>query len=84
MSDSAPKREVPTGLKKLLEMDIKLSKEFVEFVNKKYPIDTIRTHLKSLEVRNGFIVQILSITATDILPWNPLACAYHCWTLYDQ
>ena len=51
MSDPAPKREAPTGLKKLLEMDVKLSKEFVEFVNKKYPIDSIRTHLKSLEVR---------------------------------
>jgi len=50
MSDSASKREIPTGLKKLLELDIKLSKEFVEAVNKKYPIDTIRTHLKSLEI----------------------------------
>jgi len=44
------KREIPTGLKKLLELDVKLSKEFVEAVNKKYPIDTIRSHLKSLEI----------------------------------
>ena len=51
MSDSSSKREIPTGLKKLLEVDVKFSKEFVEVVNRKYPIDTIRTHLKSLEVR---------------------------------
>ena len=51
MTESTTKREIPTGLKKLLELDVKLSKEFVEAVNKKYPIDTIRSHLKSLEVR---------------------------------
>eukprot|EP00090_Calanus_glacialis_P026609 TRINITY_DN41863_c0_g1_i1.p1 TRINITY_DN41863_c0_g1~~TRINITY_DN41863_c0_g1_i1.p1 ORF type:complete len:210 (-),score=59.33 TRINITY_DN41863_c0_g1_i1:196-825(-) len=50
MTESTTKREIPTGLKKLLELDVKLSKEFVEAVNKKYPIDTIRSHLKSLEV----------------------------------
>jgi len=50
MSESSSKREIPTGIKKLLEVDVKLSKEFVEIVNKKYPIDTIRTHLKSLEI----------------------------------
>ena len=45
-----PKREIPSGLKQLLELDVKLSKDFVELVNKKYPISSIRTHLKSLEV----------------------------------
>ena len=44
------KREIPSGLKKILEADVKLSKEFVEAVNKKYPISAYRVHLKSLEV----------------------------------
>jgi len=50
MSDPTTKREIPTGLKKLLELDVKLSKDFVELVNQKYPIETYRAHLKSLEV----------------------------------
>jgi len=50
MSDSQSKREIPSSLKKLLDLDVKLSKEFVELVNKKYPIETYRAHLKSLEI----------------------------------
>ena len=44
------KREIPSGLKQILEADVKLSKDFVEAVNKKYPISAYRVHLKSLEV----------------------------------
>lgn len=49
------KREIPGGLKAVLEKDVKLSKEFVELVNKNYPIAAYRTHLKSLEVRIKYI-----------------------------
>ena len=51
MASDKSKREIPGGLKVILEQDVKLSKEFVEFVNKKYPITAYRSHLKSLEVR---------------------------------
>jgi len=36
------KREVPSGLKKILDLDIKLSKDAVECVNQHYPIATYR------------------------------------------
>ena len=36
------KREVPSGLKKILDLDIKLSKDAVELVNQHYPIATYR------------------------------------------
>ena len=45
------KREIPGGLKKLLDADVKLSKEFVEAVNKKYPSSVYRQYYKHLEVR---------------------------------
>ena len=51
MTDSQKsKREIPDGLKSVLETDVKLTKEFVELVNKKYPIAAYRSHLISLEV----------------------------------
>jgi len=50
MADSQSKREIPSGLKSVLEADIKLSKDFVEYVNKNYPVATYRSHLKSLEI----------------------------------
>ena len=54
MSSEKSKREVPGGLKAVLEKDVKLSKEFVELVNRKYPIAAYRSHLKSLEVRTNY------------------------------
>ena len=36
------KREVPSGLKKILDLDIKLSKDLVETVNQRHPIATYR------------------------------------------
>merc|ERR1711997_937014 len=50
MASDKSKREIPGGLKAILEKDVKLSKEFVELVNKKYPIAAYRSHLKSLEI----------------------------------
>merc|ERR1711936_128480 len=50
MSGQNSKREIPSILKNILDADMRLSKEFVEFVNKKYPIDSLRGHLKSLEI----------------------------------
>jgi len=43
------KREVPDGLKKILNFDVKATKEVIECVNKKYPIVDYRHHLVSLE-----------------------------------
>ena len=40
--DEKSKREVPSGLKKILDLDIKLSKDAVELVNQYYPIATYR------------------------------------------
>ena len=54
MSSEKSKREIPGGLKAVLEKDVKLSKEFVELVNRKYPIAAYRSHLKSLEVRTNY------------------------------
>ena len=51
MAVAESKRDIPDGLKKILAADVKLSKEFVELVNKNYPISSFRAHLKSLEVR---------------------------------
>ena len=42
MDDNKPKREVPSELKKILEFDVKLSKDLVERVNQLYPIATYR------------------------------------------
>jgi len=50
MTVAESKRDIPEGLKKILAADVKLSKEFVELVNKKYPISSFRAHLKSLEI----------------------------------
>jgi len=50
MNESVTKRHVPSGLKSILEADVKLTKEVVEWVNKKFPIVDYRQHLKSLEV----------------------------------
>lgn len=50
MSTDKDKREVPDGLKKILDVDVKATKELIEFVNKKYPIVDYRHHLVSLEV----------------------------------
>ena len=47
---SENKREIPSGLKKILDADVKISKDFVEFVNNKYPSNALRAHLKSLEI----------------------------------
>ena len=44
------KREVPSALKTVLEADVRLSKEVVEWVNGRWPIVDMRTHLKTLEV----------------------------------
>jgi len=48
--DSPAKRHIPSGLKSLLELDVKLTKEFVEAVNKKYPIANYRQYMKHLEI----------------------------------
>ena len=40
--EDKPKREVPSGVKKILDLDIKLSKDLVEKVNQRYPIVTYR------------------------------------------
>ena len=56
MTSEQSKREIPGGLKAVLEKDVKLSKEFVELVNKNYPIAAYRTHLKSLEVRIKYMI----------------------------
>ena len=40
--EDKPKREVPSQLKKILDLDIKLSKDLVEKVNQRYPIATYR------------------------------------------
>ena len=47
---SENKREIPSALKKILDADVKVSKDFVEFVNKRYPSQALRGHLKSLEI----------------------------------
>lgn len=69
-AEMAEKREVPSALKKLLDYDIKLSKEAVEAVNQRYPIATYRTHLKSLEVScHGIpwlMLAIAGIYVTDL------------------
>jgi len=48
--EAKSKRDIPSGLRNLLDLDVKLSKEFMEQVNRRYPIATFRTHLKSLEI----------------------------------
>ena len=40
--EDKPKREVPSGVQKILDIDIKLSKDLVERVNQQYPIATYR------------------------------------------
>merc|ERR1711953_1464227 len=50
MSGQNSKREIPSILKNILDADVKLSKEFVEFVNQRYPSQALRGHLKSLEI----------------------------------
>lgn len=47
---SENKREIPSGLKSILDADVKLSKDFVEFVSNKYPSHALRGHLKNLEI----------------------------------
>ena len=47
---SENKREIPSALKKILDADVKVSKDFVEFVNQRYPSQALRGHLKSLEI----------------------------------
>ena len=86
MSDSQSKREIPSSLKKLLDLDVKLSKEFVELVNKKYPIETYRAHLKSLEV-SFYMYNLICYTFCnpDIVSRYTMACAHYCWALpYQQ
>ena len=83
MTSEQSKREIPGGLKSILEQDVKLSKEFVELVNKKYPIAAYRSHLKSLEVGRMAMIPYTCLTHLfqDILSWNPLAVYLHCWSL---
>ena len=47
---SENKRTIPSGLKNILDADVKLSKDFVEFVNSRYPSNALRGHLKNLEI----------------------------------
>jgi len=62
------KREVPSGLKKLLDLDVKLSKDLVEWVNRRHPIASYRTHLKTLEVScHGIPWLMLAITGIYII-----------------
>jgi len=49
MAESS-KREIPSGLKKVLLVDAKLSKEVLEWVDRRYPIAGYRHHMKTLEV----------------------------------
>ena len=51
--EDKPKREVPSALKKILDLDIKLSKDLVERVNQRYPIASYRylVHLNSVVCR---------------------------------
>jgi len=44
------KRDIPSGLKKLLDMDVRLTKEIMEQVNQRYPTAGYRHHLKTLEI----------------------------------
>ena len=85
MADSQSKREIPSGLKSVLEADIKLSKDFVEYVNKNYPVATYRSHLKSLEVSEKTKLYKCDMQADffllDFLSWNPLAIYQYCWSL---
>merc|ERR1711990_336133 len=47
---SENKRTIPSGLRNILDADVKLSKDFVEFVNSRYPSNALRGHLKNLEI----------------------------------
>ena len=40
--EDKPKREVPSELKRILDLDIKLSKDLVERVNQRFPVATYR------------------------------------------
>jgi len=70
MTDTATKREVPSALKKILDLDIKVTKDLVEMVNKKYPIETYRNHMKQLEIScHGIpwlMVAIIGLYVTDL------------------
>ena len=72
------KREIPSGLKQLLDADVKMSKEFVEFVNKKYPSSVFRTYYKQLEVCRDFFlhffIEKLKVSCHGI-PWLFIAIA---------
>ena len=79
------KREIPSALKNILEADVKVSKEFVEFVNKKYPIDSLRGHLKSLEISchgNCIIRKIINTEVWFINFRYSLAVCSHRWSLH--
>lgn len=81
MSGHSSKREVPSVLRNILDADVTLSKQFVEFVNKKYPIESIRVHLKSLEIScHGNINRVRKIVNTEVcdisgIPWLFVAIA---------
>jgi len=70
MADTATKREVPSALKKVLDLDIKVTKDLVEMVNKKYPIETYRNYMKQLEIScHGIpwlMVAIIGLYVTDL------------------
>lgn len=44
------KRELPTGLKKILDLDVKVTKDAVEFVRSKVNLENYRQHMKLLEI----------------------------------
>jgi len=50
MVEDSKKREIPSGLKSLLDLDAKVSKDVVERVNRVYPIVDFRHHMKTLEI----------------------------------
>eukprot|EP00088_Acartia_fossae_P066985 TRINITY_DN8328_c0_g1_i17.p1 TRINITY_DN8328_c0_g1~~TRINITY_DN8328_c0_g1_i17.p1 ORF type:complete len:210 (-),score=13.30 TRINITY_DN8328_c0_g1_i17:176-805(-) len=50
MASEKPKRELPSALKKTLDLDIKITKEFVEAVKNKVPLQNYRQHMKMLEI----------------------------------
>jgi len=68
---SEGKREVPSGLRALLAWDARLSKELVEAANKRRPIATYRTHLKSLEVScHGIVWLIIAIAGIYVTQYK--------------
>ena len=77
------KREVPLGLKKILDLDIKLSKDLVETVNQRYPIATYRCS-EILGYTYLILTQDSFEVPGDIVSWNTLVDVGNRGHLRDQ